>query len=167
MTTAHAPPPESSAVAGARAARWVWVLAAVALVGGLFALAVVDGAVGEMRHDRAELFAEQSAAADAMAELERKLMAGLDELDAVLACRDTDPHSSSWARDLPRLIGSLVPMAQIEDSREQAQRFERSVARLVELRQNAVAWREEGRVVGTELERARSAVETSLRQLRA
>ena len=167
MTPSHAAPREPGAASGARAARWVWVLAAVALVGGLFALAVVDDAVRDMRRDRAELFGEQSAAADAMADLERKLMAGLDELGAVLAGRETDPQLCSWARDLPRLIHSLVPVAELEGSREQTLRFERSVGRLVELRLQAVAWRDERLVVAAELARTRAAVETSLSQLRA
>jgi signal transduction histidine kinase/DNA-binding response OmpR family regulator len=150
---------------GDSAARWVWVLVAIALVGGLFALAVVDRAVRQMRADRAELFAEQAAAADAMAELERKLLLGLDELDALLACRDSGPPQDVWARDLPRLIGVLVPVAQLEQSRAATLRFERSVARLVGLRQQAVAWNAERREVEGELERARAGVEGSLRRL--
>jgi signal transduction histidine kinase/CheY-like chemotaxis protein len=151
--------------AGASAARWVWVLVAIALVGGLLALAVVDRAVRQMRADRAELFAEQAAAADAMAELERRLLQGLDELDALLACRASASPQDAWARDLPRLIGVLVPVAQLEQSREATLRFERSVARLVGLRQQAVGWSGERREIEGELERARAGVEGSLRRL--
>jgi signal transduction histidine kinase/DNA-binding response OmpR family regulator len=167
MTFASRNEAELPAVAGARAARWVWVLAAIASLGGLFALAVVDGAVREMRADRAAVFAEQSSAAEAMAELERNLLAGLDELDALLACRDTEPQQRAWASDLPRLIGALVPIAELDQSREQTLRFERSVARLVELRQRAVTWRAERRAVEAELTEARGAVEVSLARLRA
>jgi signal transduction histidine kinase/DNA-binding response OmpR family regulator len=144
----------------------VWLLAVVGVACGVFTAGGLGMVLEGMRTERDALFAEQARGAEAMAQLERSLAEGRQEMDRVVRGEGPAEPDAPWVRSLPRFIENVLPEARSERVIGQVEYFQKAAAELVTARDEIVGWRQEFDRLEGELSHRRTVLEWHLNAIR-